>query len=206
MIVTSVPPARTSGAQRSRTSPPMTSNTTSTSPTSSSRPCRSTNTSAPRPRAASRSAARPVPITRAPSRGFSGQGHSSRERVHDEQTRQRNDVVDASRSLQSIGVRRDLGSQHDARLWWPGSACLRSFVSILATAWSPAGNLPVRAVQLASLMRAAGPGGTGPGLACSAWPGGPGWGEPLEVGLEPSRRLQPDGQVRHRIHPKRGVA
>jgi hypothetical protein len=62
------PAARTSGTERSRTSPPMTSNTTSTSPASSSRPaCRSTNTSAPSPSAASRSAARPVPITRAPS-------------------------------------------------------------------------------------------------------------------------------------------
>ena len=51
-MVTSVPPARTSAAERSRISPPITSNTTSTSPTSSSRSaCRSTKASAPRPSA-----------------------------------------------------------------------------------------------------------------------------------------------------------
>ena len=55
-IVTSVPPARISGAERSRTSPPITSNATSTSPASSSgSACRSTNASAPRPRTAFRS-------------------------------------------------------------------------------------------------------------------------------------------------------
>ena len=67
-MVTRVPPGRTSSADRSRMSPPMTSNTTSTSPTSSQlrrRPGRG-RPRAPRPSAPSRSAARPVPITRAP--------------------------------------------------------------------------------------------------------------------------------------------
>ena len=49
-MVTRAPPERTSVAERSRISPPITSNTASTSPMSSSRSCcRSRNTSAPRP-------------------------------------------------------------------------------------------------------------------------------------------------------------
>jgi len=65
-MVTSVPPARTSAVERSRISPPITSNATSTSPASSSlSACRSTKASTPKPIAVSRSAARPVPITRA---------------------------------------------------------------------------------------------------------------------------------------------
>ena len=66
-MVTSAPPGRTSCAERSRISPPITSNTTSTSPMSSSRSCcRSTNASAPRPSTVSRCPARPLPITLAP--------------------------------------------------------------------------------------------------------------------------------------------
>ena len=66
-MVTSVPLERTNFAERSRTSPPITSNTTSTSPTCSSPSrCKSTKVWAPEPSTFSRWAVRPLPTTRAP--------------------------------------------------------------------------------------------------------------------------------------------